>query len=332
MLTPSRAFAVAVSLAVFGCTEPADVVAQGDAELGEKAPQAGAPEGADGAGAEAAPGEGARGEKAAATASPTVYVEVDDGGLALRAQPSVDASMLLVIPDGAHLLVGGTAIADYTPVSYFGVSGWVHTSFLDTKDRGGIVLDAPTIAQNPELQRGCEVTSLAMLFGYLGKPVDKLALASEVEKVPFYAGGNLRGNPNDGFVGDIYTFAQPGYGVYHAPVARLAEKHAPAHVDDITGGPVESVFARLDQQQPVVVIVNALFHELGASEFQTWHTSSGDIRITMQEHSVLVVGYDSQHVFVNDPLDPETKAKPLPREPFRAAWEQMGRQAIAIRP
>lgn len=305
MLTRSLAFAVAVNLATFACAAPSDPVGESDARLGEKA---------------------------AVGDNQTVYVEVDDGGLALRAAPSIDAEMLFVVPDGAHLVVTGPAAGEYTPVAYFGWKGWVHTSFLDTRDRGGIVLDAPTIAQNPDLQRGCEVTSLSMLLAYLGKPADKLALATEVEKVPFYAGGDLRGNPNDGFVGDIYTFAKPGYGVYHAPVARLAEHHVPGHVDDISGSTIEDVFARLDQRQPVWVVVNALFRELDASDFETWHTTSGDIRITMQEHSVLVVGWDAQNVFVNDPLDPETKAKPLPREPFRAAWEQMGHQAIAIRP
>lgn len=47
----------------------------------------------------------------------------------------------------------------------------------------GLILDVPLIAQNPELPRGCEVTSLAMLLNYAGIKVDKMKLAKEVKKI-----------------------------------------------------------------------------------------------------------------------------------------------------
>jgi uncharacterized protein YvpB len=190
-------------------------------------------------------------------------------------------------------------------------------------------LDAPWIAQKPELPRGCEVTSLTMLFRYAGVTVDKMTLAREVEKVPYDQGG-FRGNPNDGFVGDMYTFAKPGYGVYHAPVARLAETYMPGRIVDLTGGSFDDILQQqVATKHPVWIVINATWKKLAASQFETWHTSSGDIKITWHEHSVLVTGFDAASVYINDPLD-SNKNKKLDRQAFREAWEQMGRQAITF--
>lgn len=90
------------------------------------------------------------------------------------------------------------------------------------RDEKVILSNVPFIQQLPELDRGCEVTSLAMMLQYAGITVDKMKLANEIKKVDFMNDG-VRGNPNEGFVGNIYTFSESGYGVYHGPLFQLAK-------------------------------------------------------------------------------------------------------------
>lgn len=204
-----------------------------------------------------------------------------------------------------------------------------------TKENGVTLLDnVPLIQQKPELDRGCEVTSLAMVLQHAGVDVDKMELAEKIKKVdtPYKNenGTYYYGNPNDGFVGDIYTFDNMGYGVYHGPVAELAEKYLPGRIEDISGGTFDELLAKVEKGKPVWIIINADFRKLPASEFRTWNTPSGQVKITWKEHSVVITGFDKEHVYVNDPLNKEKNRK-LPREDFVKAWKQMGSQAITYK-
>jgi uncharacterized protein YvpB len=191
-----------------------------------------------------------------------------------------------------------------------------------------VLIDAPHIKQKPELPRGCEVTSLAMLLNHSGVSVDKMTLANKVKKVPYEQNG-LKGNLNDGFVGNMHTMNQPGIGVYHGPIKDLAESYLPGKVIDLTGEEFDEVIAHLDQKRPVWVLVTSTYDVVPENHWETWKTSSGPLKITFKMHSVLVTGYDKDYIYVNDPLS--SKNRKLPRQKFIAGWEQMGKQAITIK-
>jgi len=198
---------------------------------------------------------------------------------------------------------------------------------------GRASIAAPEIPQNPELPRGCEVTSLAMLLHYFGINADKMELAGKISKndaaYEVVDGAVHYGDPNDGFVGDIYSTSGMGLGVYHGPVFRLLAEYAPRTAMDLTGCEFADLLFLLENGAPVWVIVNAAYEALPASDFLTWQTAGGPIKVTYSEHSVLVTGYDDKYVYFNDPLGIAGKAR---RAGFIAAWEQMGRQAVACAP
>ncbi|WP_264739743.1 hypothetical protein [Cytobacillus firmus] len=51
-----------------------------------------------------------------------------------------------------------------------------------------------------------------------------MTLAKDVRKVPVKQNG-LHGNPYGGFVGNMYTYSQPGLGVYLGPIYDLSSKY-----------------------------------------------------------------------------------------------------------
>ncbi|VXA94337.1 conserved hypothetical protein [Bacillus mycoides] len=198
---------------------------------------------------------------------------------------------------------------------------------FSNNDEKVMLSNVPLIQQLPELDRGCEVTSLAMMLQYAGVSVDKMKLANEIKKVNFMEDG-VRGNPNEGFVGNIYTFSESGYGVYHGPLFQLAKKYLPNKAVDLTGKSIEEIYKSVKAGHPVVMITNATYAPLDEDEFTTWETNSGDVSITYNEHCVVLVGYDKESVYIRDPLDDSLDVK-VPREKFEQAWVQMGSQAIS---
>ena len=211
-------------------------------------------------------------------------------------------------------------------LTFFNIQSEKEAEFSNNGEKV-ILSNVPFIQQLPELDRGCEVTSLAMMLQYAGITVDKMKLANEIKKVDFMNDG-VRGNPNEGFVGNIYTFSESGYGVYHGPLFQLAKKYLPNKAVDLTGKSIEELYKSVKAGQPVVMITNATFEPLDEDEFTTWKTNSGDVSITYNEHCVVLIGYDQESVYIRDPLKDSLDVK-VPREKFEQAWVQMGSQAIS---
>ncbi|MEC1522149.1 C39 family peptidase [Neobacillus niacini] len=193
-----------------------------------------------------------------------------------------------------------------------------------------IQLDVPLLNQmdEPRLFNGCEVTSLAMLLQYWGINVTKNQLAEQIPRVPLQYGDGKNGNPNMGFAGNMED--GPGLGVYHGPIFYLANTHIPNDlmVQNLSNYPFSSILEKVSQGLPVWVITTTDFAPI--QSFQTWSTPQGSVRVSFNMHSVVITGYDQNHIYLNDPYG--TKNKQVNREKFIAAWEQMGSQAIVIAP
>lgn len=186
------------------------------------------------------------------------------------------------------------------------------------------LLDVPLLNQMdaPQLYNGCEVTSLAMILNYKGIPVTKNQLAQEIVRVPLNYNSGENGNPNTGFVGNMEV--GPGLGVYHEPIFKLAQKYLNAA--DLSNSSFDQLLKEIANGNPVWVITTSTFAPV--SEFETWQTPEGTVDITYNMHSVVITGYDSTNIYINNPYG--TKNQKVERESFIEAWEQMGKQAVVL--
>ncbi|WP_245917467.1 C39 family peptidase [Bacillus canaveralius] len=203
------------------------------------------------------------------------------------------------------------------------------------KIKQSVLLNAPVIKQFPELPRGCEVTSLAMLLQYAGINVDKMELAQKVKKNPAPLTRDrdkiFWGDPNDGYIGDMYSYSNPGFAVYHTPIKDLAEQFLPGRIVDLTGKDFIELKTFLSLDIPVWVITNTTYKILPENAFEKWQTPNGEVKITYKEHSVLITGYDEKYVYFNDPIS-GTKNMAITTTDFLDAWRQMGSQAVSYLP
>jgi len=201
--------------------------------------------------------------------------------------------------------------------------------------RDQALLEVPTVCQYPELPRGCEVSSLAMMLHYAGFNVDKMTLANQVRKdttsMQMINGQIYFGNPQRGFVGDMYTLRNPGLGVYAEPIADLARQYLGKRVADLSGRTIDDLYLFVNNGLPVWIVTNTDFKPEPVGAFSTWMTADGPIRITYKQHAVLITGYDSTNVYVNDPRGTSSNYR-VDRKEFEAAWVQMGRQAVSYLP
>jgi uncharacterized protein YvpB len=195
------------------------------------------------------------------------------------------------------------------------------------------ILDVKLIRQMPELPRGCEVTSLAMMLNYAKVNVNKMTLAREIDKDPTkyrkINGKIYFGNPNTGFVGSMYTFSKPGFGVYNGPIYKLGKKYFPTRIINITGSEFSHLEDYITLGSPVWVITTTSFNSVPKKYWYEWNTPTGKIHITYKEHSVLITGYDNEYLYINDPLY-NSRNRKVNKANFIKGWEQFGKQAITF--
>jgi uncharacterized protein YvpB len=193
------------------------------------------------------------------------------------------------------------------------------------------MLDVPLIKQNPELRYGCEVTSLAMVLNHAGVKVTKMELYQRIKKdddpIQRSASGDILkwGNPNDGFVGDM-TGRRAGYAVFDQPIAQLVNDYLPDRAVNLTNEPFEKILFHVSKGYPIVVWTTGDYRLPDRPE--SWKHGNQMIKSPLDLHAVVLVGYDKDNVYLNDPLSGKKKVK-VNKQRFIASWQALKSRAVS---
>lgn len=190
--------------------------------------------------------------------------------------------------------------------------------------------DVPLICQYPELPTGCEVTTLTMLLRYNGLSLNKLEVAKDMPQtnLPQLRDGVLVGeSPSTAFIGDPTT--DYSFGVFHEPMLSMIDDYFPGQGQNLTGHSFEDVLLTVAKDQPVMAW--ASIGMLPLTYTVGWQLQDNTtFQWPGNEHAVLITGYTTNDIIVNDPYS--GKKRKYNRSLFEKRWLQMGQQAITIGP
>ncbi|MDD5341130.1 MAG: C39 family peptidase [Patescibacteria group bacterium] len=175
----------------------------------------------------------------------------------------------------------------------------------------------------------CEVASLTMALNYKGVKVTENEL---IAQLPFsFTGprqtGNIWGDPNLGFVGNIDgTMPNTGYGVYEQPIYDLASKYRSAKI--ITNGTVADLITELVNGNPIVV-----WGVVGSGKDISWKTPNGKvISAKLDEHARTLIGFtgtsdNPKLLILDDPIYGKIR---MSVSSFQKNWGMLDNRAVVI--
>jgi uncharacterized protein YvpB len=195
------------------------------------------------------------------------------------------------------------------------------------------ILNVPLITQNPELKYGCEVTSLAMVLQFAGVNTTKMELYEKIRKDPDplqqtrFGDIERWGNPTDGFVGDM-TGKSRGYAVFDKPIEDLVNHYLPGRAVNLTNHSFDDVLNHVANGYPVVVWTTGDYRLPDRPE--SWLHGNDTINTPLDLHAVVLVGYDKESVYLNDPLSGKRQV-PVNKPQFIESWHALKSRAVSYR-
>lgn len=181
---------------------------------------------------------------------------------------------------------------------------------------------------------GCEAVSATMVLKYKGYDVSvKNIIENTKNGAKKHQGedGLWRGaNPFEAFVGNpSLGLGKGSYGVFAGPIANAMGVYAPGKVSNISGCSENELFNQVSKGNPVVVWCVKNGGNLKEGVTWQYEDGSGTFKELVGEHCAVLIGYDENYVYLNDPSAGEnvkqSKAK------FISNWKQLFSQAIVIK-
>lgn len=168
-------------------------------------------------------------------------------------------------------------------------------------------IQVPYIDQSAKYPTGCESVSAVMLLQYLGYEItvdEFIGNCLECRCMELRDGILWGPDPNETFCGNPYD--EESYGIYAKGLQKALERAAGdkyCFIDE-TGTPMQELLERyIGQDIPVVfwACIN-MRKEIPGPEWKLLDTGAPFLW-TSNEHCMLLVGYDEENYYFNDPYD-----------------------------
>ena len=192
------------------------------------------------------------------------------------------------------------------------------------------ILDVPRMGQMPLFPNGCEAVSATMFLNYFGFSItaeDFINNYLPKAKVWEKDGVRYGPNPKDFYAGDPKD-EKRGWGTFAPVILNALEKSLDGSsylVSETTGKNINYLISDL----PAIIWVGVDYQEL--SDVYMWFNESETEVYTYPKnsHTVLLVGYDKDNFYINDPLKPEETVK-VSRTILEKSYNSYGRQSIIM--
>jgi len=197
----------------------------------------------------------------------------------------------------------------------------------------GALLPVPALCQYPTLPTGCEATAAAMVLQFYGEEISPEAFAKDwlscSEDFYSYFGKSYGPDPNKVFAGD--PFSSNAYGCFAGPIADAVRRNSSACTAEILEGRTleELCTDYIDEGMPLLIWATS---SMRASEpGNSWYLDhKTPFTWIAGEHCLVLVGYDEQFYFLNDPASGSTVG--YQKAVVEKRFAELGSRALLITP
>lgn len=193
------------------------------------------------------------------------------------------------------------------------------------------ILKVPELSQYPELPTGCEAACAAMVLNYYDVNITAPAFAQSWleydEDFEEYEDKLYGPNPNEVFVGN--PFSEYSYGCYAPAIAKAVNSHSVlCEAEVIKYKSVKQLCSEyIDNDKPLLLWVTTGMKESKIEDF--WYLEDDTYFYWLSgEHVMVLVGYNEDFYFLNDPTLGSTVA--YKKEIVEKRFLELGQQAVYI--
>ncbi len=194
-------------------------------------------------------------------------------------------------------------------------------------------IDVPAICQYPELPTGCESVAATMVLQYYNVNITAEKFAKdwlECSDSFYLSNGKLYGpDPNKVFAGN--PFSRNSYGCYAEPIVHAINRNSTScTAKAITGRTLEQLCAEyIANNKPLLIWATINMKESKAGN--SWYFEDGKAFTWIAgEHCLVLVGYNDDYYFLNDPVYGSTVA--YQKNITEKRFAELASQAVYICP